>query len=456
MNVLIVGAGAVGYNLAQQLSSEGHNIAVVDASPARTRRLNDALDVLAIEGEATSPSSLTAARIQDADMLVAVTDSDEVNMVACLLASHYEVKWKIARVRNPEISTSGGILGPEELQVDFIINPDLATVESMVRIIETPGALEVADFSDGAAMLLGFDVPANAPIVGKKVTDLREGIEEFPLIVAISRGEEVIVPGGMDTIEAEDNIYIIVHRDTLPFFLPCVNRRADEVEKVIIYGGTRTAALFAQRLEKKRINVTLIEPDKEQADYLVSHVSSSLVLRGQATDRLILEQAHVEMADFFVALSEDDNSNLMAALLARKLGAKKLMVMTSEPDYVPILESIDIDAVINPRIVTFNEILRLIRRGIVQNVVRIKDGRAEGIQLLAESGHKVVGQPLRKVSRWLPKNTIVGAIIRSGQMVIPDGESVIEQGDSVVIFGLPQSMPAVEKLFARKRLLGGS
>jgi len=456
MNVLIIGAGSVGANLAQQLSREKHHISVVDSSAARVRHLNERLDVLAVPGNATSPSVLEKALIRDAEMVVAVTDTDEVNMMTCLLASHYGVKWKIARVRNQEIASGTSVLGPKELGVDFMINPDLATVDSMARIIQTPGALEVADFGDGAAMLLGFDVPENAPIAGKQIAEIRNTIDEFPLVVAIARGEEVLIPKGSDTIQANDDIYIVIERDTLPFFLPCVNRRADEVEKVIIYGATRTSEAFTRRLQELKINVTLIEPDEEKANSVAAAVPGALVLRGNAIDSAILQEARVNRADFFVALSEDDSSNLMAALLARKLGAKKLMVMTSEPDYVPILESIDIDAVINPRIVTFNEILRFIRAGIVESVVRIRDGKAEGVQLMAAKGLKIVGQQLRKVSNWLPRDTIVGAIIRSGQMLIPDGDSVIEQGDSVVVFGLPKAIPAVEKLFAKKRLLGGS
>ena len=265
MNIVIVGAGSVGFNLAEQLSTEGHNISVIDQSAARAKRMNERMDVLAVEGNATSPSVMEKARIAEAEMLVAVTESDEVNMIACLLASHYRVKWKIARVRNPEISSGEGPIGPAELAVDYMINPDEATVESMIRLIETPGALEVAYFGVDGTLLLGFDVPDDAPIAGKAIMEIRAAIDEFPLVVAISRGQEVIIPKGPDTIEPGDDIYVVIHRDTLPFFLPCINRHADEVEKVIIYGATRTSIVFAQRLEEKKVNVTIIEPDEEIA-----------------------------------------------------------------------------------------------------------------------------------------------------------------------------------------------
>ena len=455
MNVLIVGAGAVGYNLAEQLSSEGHNISVVDTSGTQTRRVNEKVDALAVEGSGTTPSILEQARIKDSEMLVAVTDSDEVNMIACLLASHYGVRWKIARVRNPEISSGESILGPKELAVDFMINPDLATVDSIVRIVETPGALEVAVLADGEALLVGFGVPEDAPGAGRSIMEIRQTIDEFPIVVAISRGEEIFVPWGEDKIEAGDDIYCVLHRDTMPFFLPCLNRKADEVGKIIIYGASRTAIALAGRREDRKIIVTIIDPDEEKALVTASQLSKALVISGSATDRSILEEAHVEHADYFLALSDDDDSNLMAALLARKLGADKLMVMTSEHDYVPLLESIDIDAVINPRIVTFNEILHFIRRGIVQSVVRISDGRAEGVELIASKGQKDVGQPIKKIGEWMPKTSIIGTVLRSGQMMVPYGDLVIEQGDHVDVFGMPEAIPQVEKLFTEKRAWGG-
>ncbi|MDP6356800.1 MAG: Trk system potassium transporter TrkA [Planctomycetota bacterium] len=454
MNIVIVGAGSVGFNLAEQLSAEGHDISVIDQSGTRARRMNDRMDVLAVEGNATSPSVMEKARIAEAEMLVAVTDSDEVNMLACLLSSHYRVKWKIARVRNPEISSGEGPIGPAELAVDYMINPDEATVDSMIRLIETPGALEVANFGVDETLLLGFDVPEDAPIAGKMIADIRAAIDEFPLVVAISRGEEMIIPKGPDTIEAGDDIYVVLHRDTLPFFLPCVNRRADEVEKVIIYGATRTSIAFAQRLEENKVIVTIIEPDEEVAAATASKLDRALVLHGVATEPDLLHEANVALADFFVAVSPDDNSNLMAALLARKLGAKKLMVMTSEPEYVPIMESIDIDAVINPRIVTFSEILRVIRRG-VESIVRIKDGRAEGVLLHTQKGQKVIGQTVQKIGKAMPYSTIIAAVIRSDQLIIPNGDTVIERNDSVFVFGLPEAIPRAEKLLAKKKLLGG-
>jgi len=454
MNIVIVGAGSVGFNLAEQLSAEGHNISVIDQSAARARRMNERMDVLAVEGNATSPSVMEKARITDAEMLIAVTESDEVNMVACLLASHYKVRWKIARVRNPEISSGEGPIGPAELAVDYMINPDEATVDSMIRLIETPGALEVANFGVDGTLLLGFAVPEDAPIAGKVISEIRAAIDEFPLVVAISRGEEVIIPKGPDRIEPGDDIYVVIHQDTLPFFLPSVNRRADEVEKVIVYGATRTSIAFAQRLEKKKVNVTIIEPDEEIAAATAGKLGRALVLHGVATDSDLLHEANISRADFFVAVSSDDNSNLMAALLARKLGAKKIMVMTSEPEYVPILESIDIDAVINPRIVTFNEILRVIRRG-VESIVRIKDGKAEGVLLHTAKGQKVIGQTIRKIGEGLPPDTIIAAVIRSDQLIIPNGNTVIERDDSIFLFGLPEAIPRAQRRLMKKKLLGG-
>ncbi|MGR3309483.1 MAG: Trk system potassium transporter TrkA [Candidatus Brocadiales bacterium] len=449
MKILIAGAGAVGLNLARQLSNEAHDISIIEHDVSLVRKMGDKLDALIVTGKATSKSALEAAGIQDVDMVLAVTNSDETNIVVCLLAYMYGVKTKIARVRNEEFTAIKSLQKDDLFHVDYMVNPERITVDSIIKIIETPGAIYVADFPVGDILLRGFHVPADAPLVGKKISELKEieSLDSF-LIVAVQRKDEMIIHAGDTQIQPEDNIFVLVARAGLPFFLPMVNRRADEVEKVIIYGATRTGVKLAKGLENISIDTTIIEPNKEKADAAAVELSEAVILHGEAIDIELLREASVEDADFFIALSEDEQSNVLSSLIAKKNGAKKTIVLTSDPEFVPVLSSIDIDAVINPRLITASSILQHIRRGRILSVAKLHRSEAEAIELVAEDGSKIVGKKLSKVR--FPDGSILGAIVRNGTMLIPDGESIVNPGESVVVFTLPKALEKVQSLFSVK------
>lgn len=449
MKILIVGAGAVGLNLARQLSNEAHDISIVEQDMALVRKISDKLDALIVTGNATSKSTLEAAGIQDVDMVLAVTDSDETNIIVCLLAHTYGVKTKIARVRNEEFAAIKSLQKDDLFHVDYMVSPEQITVDSIIKIIETPGAIYVADFAVGDILLRGFHVPADAPIVGKKIRQIKEieSMDSF-LIVAVQRKDEMIIPIGDTEIQPDDNIFVLVARAGLPFFLPMVNRRADEAEKIVIYGATRTGLKLAKRLEQSPISATIIEPDEEKANAAATELSEATILHGEATDVGLLREASIEDVDFFIALSEDEQANVLAALIAKKNGAKKTIVLTNEPDFVPVLSSIDIDAVINPRLITASSILQHIRRGRILSIAKLCRSEAEVIELVAEEGSKIVGKQLAKVH--FPEGAILGAIVRNGSMLIPNGESVVNPGESVVVFTLPKALEKLQSLFSVK------
>lgn len=441
MRILIVGAGTVGFNLAEQLSLEGHDISVVEPDPAVARRINEKLDVLVANGSGGDADILVSAGIRQAEMVIAVTDIDELNMLICLLANHYGVKTKIARVRNEDYSHEKFQEAAGDLKIDRMISPEKITADSIMKFIETPTAAAVGDFADGEVVLRAFDVTSGAPLAGREVTSLRSS----PLIVAIVRGAHVLIPRGEDCVEAGDRVFVMMAKEKLPDFLPLVNASVDELGKVVIYGATRLGCDLAERLGDVAPEVVLIESEAEKATDAAEELAGTLVLHGDGTDVEVLTEAGVEGASFFVAVSQDEESNLLASLLAKKNGAQKTIVVTAQAEFVPIIGSIGVDVVINPRLSTANAILQFTRRGRVRSVVRIEEGGAEMIELEAARSSKIVGRALRDVS--FPSGAIIGALVREGQMVIPNGETVIGAGDTAIVFALPEAIRRIEKLF---------
>ncbi|MGR3219804.1 MAG: Trk system potassium transporter TrkA [Candidatus Anammoxibacter sp.] len=448
MKILIVGAGAVGFNLAKQLSNEGHDVSVVEQDAKLVRKIDGKLDAFVVVGGGSSPSVLESCGIQETDMVLAVTTSDEVNIVVCMLANQYGVKKKIARIRNYEFTSKSFFLKENDFCIDHMINPDLITVNSILKIIETPGSTYVADFEDINVVLRGFNIRSDAPIVGKQLSELKEieSTDSF-LIVAIQRGGEMIIPGDETVIQTNDNVFFVVAEAGLPYLLPMVTKRSEKVAKVLIYGATNTGLLISKKLENSSIEVTLVEPKQELAEKAASDLAKTVVLHGHATDIDLLKEASIETMDFFIAASNDDQSNLLAAMLAKKFGAKKTIVITDEHNYVTIFSSLGMDVVMNPRQIMVSAILQHARRGHVPAVVKINESDAEAIEFIVEEGAKIDGKQLSTVK--FPQGAILGAIIQDGVMDVPTGKSVINSGDRVIVFSLPTAIEKVQSLFCK-------
>ncbi len=450
MKIIIVGAGAVGFNIANQLSKEGHDISVVEENPELVQKITEKLDVFVVAGNGSSPSVLETAGARDAHMVLAVTNSDEINIIVCILANQYGCKIKIARIRNNELTSINSLLKGNGFCVDHMINTEQILVDSLIKIIETPGATFAIDFPIGNILLRGFHVPEDAPIAGKRFSEL-EGIEytDSFLIVSVQRNGEMIIPTSETEILPDDDIFVLVSKMGLPYFLPMVNRRADEVERVIIYRTSRTGIQLAKRLEDSSINVTMIEPKKEKAEMAAAELEDTIVLHGDATDIDLLKEATIEDADFFIALSEDAQTNLLTSLLAKKHGAKKTIVLTNEPALVPIINQVNVDVVVNPRLITASAILQHVRRGQILSIAKLGDSEAEAIELVAEEGSEIVKKQLNKIR--FPKRSTLGAIVRNGMMLLPKGIKAINPGESVIVFTLPDAIEKVQALFSKKR-----
>jgi trk system potassium uptake protein TrkA len=449
MRILIVGAGIVGYNLARELSHEGHDIAIVDQNPERVRRITDTLDVMAVEGNACLPSVLIKAGIKSSEMLIAVTEKDEINLLSCFLASRFKVPKRFARLRNIEFTAKDSIFSPEEIFIDQAINPGQIIVETILKILETPGVVSVAEFADGEVLLREFDVPENAPIAGKTIEDIRNitQMDSF-LIVAIVRDGELVIPKDQDILQASDRFYTLIDKEFLPFLLPMLNRTMDQVEKIIIYGATSTSTQLALALEENMRDVCIIEPSREKADRAAYQLTRTVVQHGSGTDMDLFNEINMKDADFFLALSHDDENNILSALLAKKYGAKRALVITNDPEYLPILDSIGMDITINPRLITVSAILKHLRKGQVMSVFKLIED-AEVMEIGVQEDSSIANKQIGKIN--FPKGAIIGALLRQGEMLLPNDEVTIEAGDSFIVVALPGTIEKIEKLFGRKR-----
>jgi trk system potassium uptake protein TrkA len=382
-------------------------------------------------------------------MVIAVTEKDEINLLACFLASRFDVPKRFARLRNKEFSDQNRIFSPDELSIDQIINPGQIIIKTILQILETPGVVSVAEFADGEILLREFDVPENAPLAGKTIHDIRSitQMDSF-LIVAIVRDGELIIPKDQDIIQAGDRFYTLVDKEFLPFLLPMLNRTMDQVEKIIIYGATSTSTQLASILEKNMLDVCIIEPSREKAQRAADQLKRTVVQHGSGTDMDLFNEINMKDADFFLALSHDDESNILSALLAKKYGAKRALVITHDPEYIPILDSIGMDITINPRLITVSAILKHLRKGRVMSVFKLIED-AEVMEIEVEEDSSIANKQIVNIK--FPKGAMIGAVLRKGEMLLPDDEVTLEAEDSVIIVALPGTIEKIEKLFGRKR-----
>ncbi len=452
MRILIAGAGIVGSNLAAQLSIEGHEISLVDIDPAVLRPLTDKLDVLTVVGSASSPSTLEKAGIASAEMVIAVTQSDEVNMIVCALAAEHNVPVKIARIRNEEFSGDKPLFDPKEFGIDKAINPEQNAVDYIIKYIETPGATDVADFAGGRVFMRGFMVTQDMPIANQALMELKQmEAMKSVLIVGLYRDGKLSIPNKGDVvIKPGDNIFAVMSKESLEPFLTLLNKRKGETKKLVIYGATITGIGLAAQMEQYVDNIVIIDHDPDRAKLASRKLADTLVLQGEGTDIDTLRDAGVGAADYFVAVSGDNEDNLMASLLAQKEGAKRTIVLTTESRYISVLKSIGLEVVINPRLITAGIILQHVRKGGVVSAIPIRDSEAEVLELVAEERTRGVGKPLHKIWRKFVGGSIVGAIMRDGELIIPDGNSVIQPGDNVIVFALPEAIGDVEHLFVKR------
>lgn len=449
MRVIVVGAGEVGYHIAKRLVHEGHDVTIIEENAAVKERVEKELgDVLAIQGNGASPAALEAAGVAKAEMLIAVTDEDEMNLVASLLAKQYGVATTIARARNPEFSKSPLLRSGGRLGIDHLINPNQVVADEIAKLVYTPAAAEVAFFAEGKVQLLGIHVGLEAPALHKRLKDLREFQAKHPfLVAAISRHDKLDIPHGETVIQTGDHLYLVADRDNIPAILGLLGRQEEPPRNVLIIGGGRIGLLLSEKLEAEAegIRIKLMERNSKRCEELADRLKRVLILEGDGTDIDTLAEEGVSEMDAVVTVSDDEATNILAALLAKRKGAKKAIALIQRSHFLQLASSLGIDAAISPRLTTASVILRYIRRGRVVSLVEMPE-EGEIMELVALPRTAVVDRPLRDVN--MPKKCIVAAISRGEQIIIPKGDSHILPGDRVVLFTLPEAISKVERLFS--------
>ena len=447
MRILILGAGDVGFHLAQQLTRENHDVTVIEQDRARARSIQETMDGLVVEGNGASLATLERAGIERTDLLLAVTSHDEINIMACLSAAQYKVPKRIARVSKPDYYDHTGILPPERLGVDLMINPERECALETYQLLQSAAATEFAQFEGGLVQLIGVRVKQGAPVAGKRLLEIGKMTSDLrALVVAIARGDQTIIPSGSTRVEAGDQAFIMGEASHMTDVLTLAGYERFNLRRVVIAGGSREAWFLARLLEEHRIDCTILEADRARAVNLAERLTRSLILHGDATDLELLEMEGIGDADGFVAYTGSDETNLLSCLLAKSLGTRKVISLIDRFDYVPLVARVGVDAAVSPRLAAVNAILSYVRRGSVLAVATLKGTRAEGIEFDVSARFPFVGQPLAEVR--FPSGSLVGAIVRGGQVIIPHGADEIRTGDRVIMFVLAEVAREVEKLFA--------
>jgi len=444
MKVMIIGAGEVGFHLAIRLSRENQDVVVIDRSPEAVEQLSS-LDVQTFQGTGSDPEVLEEAGVRSAEVIVAVTDIDEVNMVACLIANALNrAATKIARIRSTALASFREIMSHDLLNISLVINPEEEVAKKVLKLLEVPGASDVVDLADGLVKLVGVRCSARSELSGIKLADLpgRPQSEKF-LVAAISRGEQLIIPRGQDKIMAGDLVYLIFQPKYLAEIMALFGTALISLKRVMIVGGGALGFHLASSLEKTDISIKIIERRQERCDFLVENLRRATVLKGDGTDQALLEEENITDTDALVAVTDDEEENVLISLLAQRMGVRQTITRISKFSYLPLVNAVGLERIISPRMSAANAILQSIRRGKILSVTQIKGEEAEVIESEALASSHLVGRPLAKLK--FPAGAIIGAIIRDGQLLVPGGESVIQPKDRVIIIARREAIPAVEK-----------
>ena len=452
MKVIVCGAGQVGFNIARYLASAGNDVTVIDQRPELTQKIGESLDIQAITGFASHPEVLEQAGAADAELLVAVTYADEVNMVACQVAhSLFNVPTKIARVRHQSYLQPRwqDLYSREHLPIDVIISPEIEVAKAIARRLEVPGATEVTPFADDKVRLIAARCGKECPILD---TPLRQLTFLFPdlhlTIVGIIRGDHFFVPSGDDHLIEGDEVYSVVDTGHTARAMRAFGHEQKVSERIVIAGGGNIGLFLAQSLAAHRphATLTLIELDAARARHVADRLSNVMVLHGDIREPEILEEANLAAAGAIVSVTNNDEINIMAALLAKRYGCSRALTLVNNNAYAPLLSSLDIDVVISPREATVSSVLRHVRRGRIKSAYSLRGGEAEVIEAEALETSALVGLALRDAR--LPSGVLVGAILRGDQMITPRADTVIRAHDRVIIVARAAALRKVEKLFA--------
>ncbi len=452
MKVIVCGAGQVGTSIVRHLVAENNDVTVIDQSAELIKQIGESMDVKAMEGFASHPDDLEAAGAADADMIIAVTYADEVNMVACQVAhSLFEVPTKIARVRHQSYLQPiwADLFSRDHMPIDVIISPEVEVGRAISRRLHAPGAFDSLPLADGLVQLLGVRCTEDCPIVDTPLSQLSELFPDLHLtIVGIVRNGEGFLPTSSEHLLLNDEVYFVADSKHVPRVMAAFGHEEPEARRVIILGGGNIGCYLAREIEQHHpgVSAKVIEFDRERAEYAANMLDRTVVIHGDALDPEILEEANVSVAEAVVAVTNEDEVNILASLLAKRYGSQKATALINNTTYSPLVTTLGIDVVVSPRAITVSTILQHIRRGRIRAAYAVHDGFAEVMEAEAMESSDLVGAPLREIK--LPPGLIIGALVRDGEVIMPRGDTVVRTDDRVVLFAKTESIKQVERMFA--------
>ena len=452
MRVIVCGAGQVGYGIADRLARENNDVSVIDTSTQLIQKIRDQLDVRGYIGHASHPDMLKAAGAEDAEMLIAVARYDEINMVACQIAhSIFEVPTKIARIRaqtylSPEF---GHLFSSHNMPIDVVISPETEVGKMVVRRVALPGADDVVKFANDKISVISIECLEDCPVINVSLNQLSELFPDLDaVVVGVKRGQKIFVPKSNDEMYAGDVAYVVVKTEKVQRTLTIFGHEEQEANRIIFAGAGNVASYVAREIgqQNDNIRIKMIEADSERARIAADQLTKAVVLNGSALDQKLLTEVDVQNADLMVALTNNDQVNILASVMAKKMGCKANLTLLNNEDYFEFTKTLGIDAYINPGAVTVSKVLQHVRRGLIHQVYSVEDGDAEIIEGEVFETSLLVGTPLKDVE--LPDGIRIGAINRKGEIIIPDGQVRIQARDRIITFAVREQVKQIELMFS--------
>lgn len=449
MKIVIIGAGEIGYDLASVLSKEKHDVTVIDRQKDCLSRVSESLDVLVVEGNATSGQDLVKAGIKNSDIVIAVTSIDEVNMIAAMMSKRLGAKMVIARVRNEEFSDINAPISANDLGIDVMIHPELSAAHEIAQLLRRSAASDVINLAENKMQLIGIRLERNSPLIGKSLIEYASEFSDITFrVVSIGRRGLTLIPKGPVKMQAFDQIFVLAKTEDIPRVVETTGKKETELNRIMIAGGSGMGAMIARLLcqdQTKEWSIKLIEPNYARAEELAIELKDAMILHGNPTDPDLLATEGISDMDAFIAVTDDEESNIISCLMAKHLEVKKTVALVSKPDFIPLSQTIGLDAVINKKVAASNEIHRYVRKGRVISVTELRGIKAEVIELLVSKKSKAVDKEIQHLK--LPDGCVLGGVLCKGSVQIATGKTIIRENDRIMVFCLPDAIDKVTNLF---------
>jgi trk system potassium uptake protein TrkA len=447
MYIIITGAGSFGLSAAEKLANENHEIALVDRNPDKIEHISNTIDCKTVCGGASSLKTLKEAGIQKADMVLAMTNDDHVNILTCMIAREYNIQRKIAKISDPEFYADDHILRFKEQRIfELMVSPEKAAADEIIKLLEMPMASEFSYYAKGMGAVAAFQMEDGHPFIGKQLQELKElGIGMDFLIAAIDRGNDTIIPKGDDSISLNDTIYMAGARDKIREF--ALEKAKIQSRQIMIVGGRNLSFRIASALEN-HFQVKIIEPDYDSCEKLSTELKRTIVLNGEGTDTSLLKSEKIDSCRALLCCTSDEESNILIGLLGKSLGAQKAICLTQKQEYSKLVGGLGIDATISPRTAAISEITKYVRKGQVEKVISFNSNNVEAIEFVAGPNSKVTSTTIQNLG--LPSNIVLGGIVKNNEFHLPTGSSKVETGDHVIVFVLPEHIKEIEAFFSNE------